>query len=502
MLFPKENEVMISNDRIKLHEKFKDLKMVDYCGSEEDRGNYDNKKYQFQHSPEDYHEIVGQLAIRGNKASETDKRISITSTMNLKKFINTISYDPSRPPTDDYQALEMVEAHERTQSDFKGAKAKNRSDFLTYLIEGGNGERSLNLPVISGWQSQVVFDKAIFVIYDNTDPDIIYGKLYIPKSPIMQSDGQTQTAALFGLAKNKEAVDNGALSNIVVTVEIELGVTPDKAGQSFADRNGRGSKKNKNLVISMDVAGAISKIRLFSIKDTVFENRIADGRSGSANISMTSVENIVDLSTMEQLLLVALTGVTSTKSEHIKHHHLPTLQPFAKEFLDLLDECFGKDWLSSTPVGQEPYRKIFVHGWPFALKGIAMAYFRANKDRLGPIATALRLSLAADRPSEELFLETIEANRNAHEYKPVITFDELKNRLKQINWVRHKKHWVAITGFAVNQNGLKRIVKLKSFGSTVKPMAGNTADIINSVANKITGSSWKDLTADIDEPIS
>ena len=33
-------------------------------------------------------------------------------------------------------------------------------------------------------------------------------------------------------------------------------------------------------------------------------------------------------------------------------------------------------------------------------------------------------------------------------------------------------------------------------------MAGNTADIINSVANKITGSSWMDLTADIDEPTS
>ena len=149
----------------------------------------------------------------------------------------------------------MSDAHRRTQADFKGAKSKNRSDYMDYLMEGIGETRVLNLPIISGWQSSTVFEKAIFVAYDTNNPDILYGKLYLPKSPIMQSDGQTQTAALFGLSKNQEAVDKGALKSIVVTLEVDLNVDDDQAGQSFADRNGRGSKKNKNLVISPNLTG-------------------------------------------------------------------------------------------------------------------------------------------------------------------------------------------------------------------------------------------------------
>ena len=137
----------------------------------------------------------------------------------------------------------------------------------------------------------------------------------------MQSDGQTQTAALFGLAGNKEAVSKNALNSITISLEIELNLNEDKAGQSFADRNGRGSKKNANLVKSMDISAALSELRNKSIKETVFEGRLSDGRSGPGNISETSVINIVDLSTLEQMILISLTGSTQFKPEQVKHYH-------------------------------------------------------------------------------------------------------------------------------------------------------------------------------------
>jgi hypothetical protein len=129
----------------------------------------------------------------------------------------------------------MKEAHEKTQSDFKGQKANNKELFKNYLLQGIKGERKLYLPTISGWQSVTVFPKTVFIAFDEGDPNALYGHLYLPKSPIMQADGQTQTAALFAVAHSKYAVTNGALDKVSLTLEIELNVGESQAGRNFAE---------------------------------------------------------------------------------------------------------------------------------------------------------------------------------------------------------------------------------------------------------------------------
>ncbi|MDM1328908.1 hypothetical protein [Acinetobacter indicus] len=175
------------------------------------------------------------------------KRIVVTAHPNLGAFIELVKYDPSNPAPINYKAIGMQEMHKQTQSDFKGQKAANRLNFIEYLQEGERSERTLYLPTISGWQSSKFFDKTVFVSFDDHDPNVLYGQIFLPTAPIMQADGQTQTAALFRLADSKEGEDTNlnVHENLVVTLEIELNVNVEKAVQSFADRNGRGSKKIK-----------------------------------------------------------------------------------------------------------------------------------------------------------------------------------------------------------------------------------------------------------------
>lgn len=97
MFVPKEEAKLIDTNKIPTSNDFKGLKIIDIGTNEEARDNYENRRYQFMHSPEDYHEIVGQLAIRGNSKDDCKKRISITSAMTLKKFIDTVKYDPAYP---------------------------------------------------------------------------------------------------------------------------------------------------------------------------------------------------------------------------------------------------------------------------------------------------------------------------------------------------------------------------------------------------------------------
>jgi hypothetical protein len=75
----------------------------------------------------------------------------------LSRFVEIVKYDPANPPASDYEAQGMKEAHERTQSDFKGQKQKNTANFAEYLFEGLKGSRKLNLPVVYGWQSTAAF---------------------------------------------------------------------------------------------------------------------------------------------------------------------------------------------------------------------------------------------------------------------------------------------------------------------------------------------------------
>jgi hypothetical protein len=49
------------------------------------------------------------------------------------------------------------------------------------------------------------------------DPDAMYGLVYLPKSPIMQADGQTQTADLFALAPTADRNERQTFSEFRTT---------------------------------------------------------------------------------------------------------------------------------------------------------------------------------------------------------------------------------------------------------------------------------------------
>jgi hypothetical protein len=217
---------------------------------------------------------------------------------------------------------------------------------------------------VTGWQSRKVFDKTVFVAFDESDPNAMYGQLYLPKAPVMQADGQTQTAAIFQASKSVDALEAGALDTMYVSLEIELGVNELEAGQSFADRNGRGSKKNKNLVISLDTSSALSVLRLQAIENTIFERRVGNGRNKQTTETATGY--IVDLSTMEQMLLNVVSRGRH-KPEHFKHHYVSQFLPYCHEFLKLLESSFAADWPEQTPDDRDPYRH-----W-IALTGYAQA---------------------------------------------------------------------------------------------------------------------------------
>jgi hypothetical protein len=426
-------------------------------------------------------------------------RISVHTHPTLKQFRDMVQYDPSNPPPDNYDALGMKEAHDQTQSDFKGQKQLNKDLFKNYLLESIMGSRTAYLPSISGWQTKSSLARTVFVAFDEEDPDALYGLLYLPKSPIMQADGQTQTAALFALAAHKEAVDKGALEKFRVTLEIELNVDERKAGQSFADRNGRGSKKNKNLVIGLDSSSAMSQLRDASIEGTVFEKRLARGRNTPTSVTATGM--IVDLSTMEQMLMGVVSDL-SDKPEILKHHHISYFQPYTREFIKLLDDVFAKYWLEKTPLNQDTFRKLYVHGWPFALKAIAAAYHATRIAELAPLARALRAQ-SAGKGLEEAFIDQLHEEQQKPPSQPVITFEELKDRLEKIDWLRYRKHWIKLAGAKQGKDGKFKTFKLKSTGEEkVDGQAQNTHTVIGAVRDKILSDKWEDLTSTEDQKIS
>jgi hypothetical protein len=453
------------------------------------------REYRFLHEP-DYNAIKATVTRKGMVTGDK-YRVAALIHPTLKQFVNIVLYDPSNPPQNDYEALGMVKAHEQTQSDFKGQKDRNKDNYRDYLIESVDARRIPYLPVISAWQTKLAMEKTVFVAFDEDDPDAMYGLLYLPKLPVMQADGQTQTAALFSLHATKDAIKKGALEKFRITLEIELSVDEREAGQSFADRNGRGSKKNKNLVIGLDTSSALSDLRVKSVKGTVFEGRLAYGRSTST--TETATKYIVDLSTIEQMLM-AVIAEGKYKPESFKHFHIDHFAKYCREFIELLDSLFAKDWVEKTPANQDPFRRLYVHGWPFALKAIAAAYHRSRIDKLGPLAAALG-ARDAGKTFEEAFLDELNTQQAGWQKAPTVPFDELKVRLEQIDWLRYRHHWVALTG-AKMKDGKKRTFKLKATGEEkVQGQAQNTQTVISSVRDKILSASWKDLTEKVDEPI-
>ena len=476
---------------------------TDYCGlrvvrfqsNAEDQKNFTNSQYQFQSPHESSIRIPAIISRKGFLGKGGRPRIVATIHPNLQLFVDMVKYDPSCPPIDNYNALGMKQMHERTQSDFKGQKSKNKNDFADYILEGVRGDRTLFLPTISGWQSEKVFEKTVFVAFDETDPNSMYGLIYLPNSPIMQADGQTQTAALFAVANSKEAQESGALEDLLVTLEVELNVDVREAGQSFADRNGRGTKKNKNLVISLDTSSALSELRMSATEGTVFEGRIADGRTGGT--SETATNNIIDLSTSEQMIINAISD-GRLKAQHFRYFHVAEFRPFVKEFFELLSESFKDAWIEKTPKDSDPFRRLYVHGWAFALKAIALAYYRSRIDTIGPIQNAVGAKIEG-KTAEEAFKAAIEERE--WDKKPQVSFDELKRRLNEIDWLRYRKHWVSLTGFKVDKKtGKPKLVKLKSLNGEerVAAQAQNTQSVIGAVATKILSNSWEELTKSTD----
>ena len=415
--------------------------------------------------------------------------------LTLRQFTDIVKYDPAHPPREDYDALEMMEAHEQTQSDFKNQKLKNLDDFKHYNVEALRGERVAYLPPISGWQSASVFEETIFVAFDESNPLAMYGTLYLPKKPVMQSDGQTQTGALFATAATGAAIKHGGLDTFTVTLEIELKVEKRMAAQSFADRNGRGSRKNKNLVARYDTSSAVAVLRDEAIRDTAFEKRLADGRT--TGTSETATTNIVDLSTIEQMLLGAVSG-NRFKAEHIKQYQVESLLPYAQDFLNMLDRLFAEQWPEKTPANSEPFRRLYVHGWPFALKAIALAYFECRKDVLGPVCDAIAGSLKDEHESpgeaKSAFLAAVEDAEPPQ--APAVDRQALEQRLSDIDWHRYRKHWIAITGAKIDKKSAKPKKRTLRTGETiVEGKAENTPTAIASVKAKLLSDSWTDLTS-------
>lgn len=482
---------MLPTDSIAGDTAYQGLRVIRAQSDLEAAEYFRQHRYRFQHDT-DYTIVRGTLTRKGMVSG--NHRLAIQIHPTLKQFVNMVQYDPSNPPADNYEALGMTRAHEQTQSDFKGQKQQNKMDFRDYLLESIYGSRTAYLPVISGWQTKEAFDKTIFIAFDEEDRDALYGLLYLPKSPIMQADGQTQTAALFALAATKDAIDKGAMENFRVTLEIELNVDERKAGQSFADRNGRGSKKNKNLVIGLDTSSALSSLREQAIAGTIFDKRLAVGRNTSTTETATIA--IVDLSTMEQMLLNVISDGRD-KPEYFKHYHVEYFEKYAQEFIQLLDDLFAKAWPEKTPSNQDPFRRLYVHGWPFALKAIASAYHRSRIDELGPLASSLK-ARDTGKTLEEAFATKIQQEKESWTKVPEVSFDELRDRLQQIDWLRYRAHWVTLTG-AKMKDGKPRLFKLKSTGEEkVAGQAQNTKTVIDAVRDKILSDSWSDLTSDSD----
>jgi DNA-sulfur modification-associated len=469
------------------------LRIVRVNSDTEARDNFENRRYRFQHELEKRHVMRGMLCLKG---AEDGYRICVSVHPSLRQFTDIVRYNPSDPPRAvDYEAIGMRAAHEKTQSDFKGAKATNRSDFRRYILEAIRGERVAYLPTVTGWQSVEEFEEdpqPIFAVFDEANQAALYGEIYLPKRPVMQSDGQTQTAALFEAAQSGVALKNGALDTFFVTVEIELKVGVEAAAQSFADRNGRGTKKNANLVATYDTSSALSKLRNAAIKGTIFEGRVSDGRSTGA--TLTAVQNIVDASTLEQMLLNVISH-GNRKREQLKHHHILSVLPYCREFLQLLEYQFGDAWRDTKK--PDTYRRLYVHGWAFALKALALAYNQARRDELGPIMEVMVQEQTIEHDTiedlEKKFTEAVAAL--VPRPSPVISLDQFRQRLAEIDWRRDRKHWIQITGFLQEKNGTKKKVKLKTTDEiVVAAAASNTAAHISQVENKILSGTWKDLT--------
>jgi hypothetical protein len=199
---------------------------------------------------------------------------------------------------------------------------------------------------------------------------------------------------------------------------------------------------------------------------------------------------------MEQMLLLALAN-GKFKPEHIKAYQVPTLLPYAKEFLMMLDTHFSKDWVAEPGKNEDPFRRIYAHGWPYTLKALARAFFVTRIDKLEPITDAISATMKGQHLSPEeaqvAFDKAIE-EASSEAPAPEITPEELNTRLTAIDWRRYRKSWAQLNGEKKDKKTgkVKRII-LKNGEDVVSTQAQNTNANIEAILAVLLSPAWTDL---------
>jgi hypothetical protein len=202
------------------------------------------------------------------------------------------------------------------------------------------------------------------------------------------------------------------------------------------------------------------------------------------------------------LLNVATRG--NRKPEHIKHYHVSHFAPFCQEFLLLLQATFGDQWPQETPRDSEPFRRIYVHGWPFAIKALALAYHDSRRDVLGPLASAIGSQKEEHATVAEAEMDYQDRVARAEPEPPKIPYDEFQRRIGAIDWHRYRKHWIDVTGYKIDSQGRVKTRIIKDPASSdgkkliVEGQAQNTAAAINTVVNRVLSDIWEELCSDVD----
>ena len=160
-------------------------------------------------------------------------------------------------------------------------------------------------------------------------------------------------------------------------------------------------------------------------------------------------------------------------------------------------------WSAPEPVlakDEDTYRRLYVHGWAFALKALALAYYRVRIDQIGPLAAAIGADAGAGKTAEEAFKEAAVENLENWEETSPMTLAEFKERLEKIDWVRHRKHWIDITGYS-EKDGSPRTFELKSGETVVVAQSPNTKAVISRVTDRILSDSWTTLCGKANAPV-
>ena len=92
------NQTKIKNEQITQDPKYKNLRIVRYASNEQDKNNYKNRNFKFQHEHADYSVIKATICLKG--AEKTYRLVAVVHPT-MKQFIDIVKYDPSNPPTDD-----------------------------------------------------------------------------------------------------------------------------------------------------------------------------------------------------------------------------------------------------------------------------------------------------------------------------------------------------------------------------------------------------------------